>query len=127
VRLGSTEQNDNRSRCTGIALDLSLNGICIDLGTEPQAPFNSNLKGRFVQLRLDLMNEVALLDISGKIVWHQRQNPAKGSAALIGIRFDTMDKSDRELLIEYCAGSDAEQNLLWSLWHTMVRNDNPHE
>jgi len=127
VRLGSPEQDDDRSSCTGIALDLSLNGICIDLGANPQESFSGNLKGRFVQLRLDLMNEVALLDISGKIVWHQRQNPASGSAALIGIRFDTMDKSDRDLLIEYCAGSDAEQNLLWSLWHTMVRTDNPQE
>jgi len=127
IQLGSPGESDKRSRCTGIALDLSLNGICIDLGADPPQSFSGTLKGRFVQLRLDLMNDVALLDVTGKIVWHQSQQPVKGAAALIGVRFDSMDKADRDLLIEYCSGSDAEQNLLWSLWHTMVKTDNPQE
>ena len=42
---------------------------------------------------------------------------------LIGIRFDPLNSMDRELLIEYCSGNYGEQNLLWSLWDTMVKPD----
>lgn len=127
VLFGTADQAYARIRKTGIALDLSLNGICIDLGTDHSDIDENRLKGQFVQLRLDLPNDVAILDISGKIVWQQRQTTQKGSTVLIGIRFDAMDKTDRDLLIEYCTGSAGEQNLLWSLWHTMVNTDNPED
>jgi CRP-like cAMP-binding protein len=121
VKIGLSEEE--KPTYTGIAQDLSLNGICIDFGTDSQKIANTRLKGQFVQMRLDLQNEVAVLDISGTIVWHQGLMTGKSSSVLVGIRFDSMDKEDRNLLIEYCSGSAGEQNLLWSLWHTMVRTD----
>lgn len=123
VLFGSNEQIYGRMRRTGIALDLSLNGICIDFGSDDKEITGDKLKGQFVQLRLDLLNDVAVLEIAGKIVWHQRQATEKGWTVLVGVRFDTMDKADRDLLVEYCSGSSGEQNLLWSLWHTMVNTD----
>ena len=112
-------------RHTGISMDLSMAGMCIDLGETPPLIKGETLKGRTVQLYLDLLNEVADLDISGKIIWHHEQSTEKGPVALIGIRFNPLNAVDRELLAEYCSGSVGEQNLLWSLWDTWVSKDNP--
>jgi hypothetical protein len=107
---------------TGIAVDLSLGGLCVDLG--PHAAEHQGLKkGRTVELSLDLLNEVAILDLAGKIVWHRNQTTEKGDSTLIGIRLDPLNTTDRELLTEYCAGSVGEQNLLWSLWDSLVKTD----
>ena len=107
---------------TGIAVDISLGGICIDMGPSFESPEGKSLKGKSVQLRLDLLNDLADLNITGKIVWHRRQPTEKGMATYTGIRFDTLNKEDREMLFEYCSGSVGEQNLLWSLWDTMIRS-----
>ena len=108
---------------TGIAVDLSLGGMCVDLGSQPFGVKEVELKGQSVQLNLDLLNEVADLQLDGRVVWQKVQNTEKGPATLVGIRFDTLNAVDRELLAEYCAGSASEQNLLWSLWDAMVRSD----
>jgi len=110
---------------TGIAVDLSLGGVCVDLGSPSDMPAQDLIKGRSVQLVLDLLNEVATVDLTGKIVWHREQKTDKGATVLIGIRFDAMNATDRELLAEYCSGSIGEQNLLWSLWDSLVKPDNP--
>ncbi len=109
---------------TGIAVDLSFGGMCVDLGPDFILDDKNRFKGKSVQLQLDLLSEVATLDLTGKIVWHRKQDTESGPTALIGIRFDPLRASDRELLTEYCAGSVGEQNLLWSLWDSLVRTDN---
>jgi len=72
-----------------------------------------------------LLNDISLLNLSCKIVWQRRQQTPNGLATLIGIRFDTLNAMDRKMLSDYCAGSVGEQNLLLSLWDTMVNTDNP--
>lgn len=109
---------------TGIAVDLSLGGMCVDFGSDPLLEEQPLLKGRQVQLKLDLLSEVATLDLTGKIVWHQKQMTDSGQTVLIGIRFDPLRTSDYEMLTEYCKGSVGEQNLLWSLWDSLIRTDN---
>lgn len=109
---------------TGIAVDLSLGGVCVDLGAMVQASAEEIGKGRPVQLTLDLLNEVATVNLTGKIVWQRHQDQEDEACMLIGIRFDSMDATDRELLTEYCSGSVGEQNLLWSLWDSLVKPDN---
>jgi hypothetical protein len=107
----------------GIATDLSLGGMCMELTDMAPAAQKTNLKGRLVQINLDLLNDVVLLNLTGKIVWQRRQNRQKGAAMLIGIRFDTLSKMDQDMLSEYCSGSVGEQNLLWSLWDSMIKSD----
>jgi hypothetical protein len=108
---------------TGIALDLSIGGICVDLGERTIDHDTPLLKGRLVNLTLDLLNKEAVLNLTGKIVWQRHQPTAQGTSVLIGIRFDTLNPLDQELLIDYCSGSVGEQNLLLSLWDTMVKNE----
>jgi hypothetical protein len=107
----------------GIAVDLSLGGLCLDLADAPLPSHKKGLKGRLVQVKLDLLNEVAILNLTGKVVWQKRQNKAEGPFTLIGIRFDPLNAMDRDMLAEYCSGSVGEQNLLWGLWDTMVKPD----
>jgi hypothetical protein len=108
-------------RHTGIAVDLSFGGMCVDLGPAESFADQTKLKGQTVRSILDLLNEVAILDLPGKIVWQREQNTEKGTYLLIGICFDPLNVTDRDLLIEYCSGNVGEQNLLWSLWDTMVK------
>lgn len=110
-------------RYSGIAVDLSVNGICVDLGQNPDNTDATRLKGHILRLHLDLLNEIGRLKLTGKVVWYRQQQSDHGPTEFIGIRFDSLERSDRELLMKYCAGGDGEQNLLWSLWHTMVRTE----
>ncbi len=112
----------------GIAQDISLGGMCADLGSLDsnngrRRPF---LKGRNVRLSLELLNETNL-SLAGRIVWHREHITRKGSNHYVGIHFDSLSKSDREALEDYCKGSAGEQNLLWSLWDNLVRTDSVSE
>jgi len=110
-------------RHTGIALDLSLGGMCIDLGpTSPVADY-AQIKGQIVQAFLDLHNS-ATMHLSGVIVWHRTQVSKKQTVNLIGVRFDSISPGNRQLLMDHCSGNSGEQNLLYSLWDTMVKMDN---
>jgi hypothetical protein len=109
----------------GIAVDISLGGMCVDLGISPIDAYHAPHKGQAVQVQLDLLNDVAKLDLSGKIVWLRIEDTDRGSIMMVGIRFDPIDLTDREMLAEYCSGGVGEQNLLWSLWDSMVRTENP--
>ena len=108
-------------RYTAIAVDLSLGGMCVDLGPTASLPQQKIRKGQSVQTLVDLLNEVAILDLSGKIVWLREQKTEKGLSLFLGIRFDPLSATDRELLLEYCSGNVGEQNLLWSLWDSLVK------
>ncbi len=115
--------NQREVDLTGIALDISIGGISVDLESQRAAGPKTDLKGRLAQIKLDLLNKVAVLNLTGKIVWQRRQRKPQGASHLIGIRFDTLNTMDQQMLLEYCSGSVGEQNLLWSLWDTMVKND----
>jgi hypothetical protein len=119
----ATKNSQKDLHYTGIATDLSMGGMCLEIADIAPADLKKSLKGRIARFQLDLLNDVVLLNVSGKIVWQRRFRP-KDDVLLIGIRFDTLSKMDRALLAEYCSGSVGEQNLLWSLWETLVRTDN---
>lgn len=113
----------NPLRHDGIATDLSLGGMCMEItGMAPCDP-KRDLRGRLVHIKMDLLNEVVLLNLSGKVVWQGRQGCQVGENMHIGIRFDTLSKIDQEMLTEYCSGGVGEQNLLWSLWDTMLKSN----
>lgn len=112
---------------TAIAVDLSLGGVCVDLGPTKTIDPENFTKGKFIHISLDLLNEVATVDLRGKIVWHRQRILENEDSLLIGIRFDSMNATDRGLITEYCSGSIGEQNLLWGLWDTLVKPENTDE
>jgi len=108
---------------TGIAVDLSVGGMCVDLADAPLPDPKKGLKGRIVQIKLDLLNDVAILELSGKVAWQSKRNKQNQLSTFIGIRFDTLSAMNHEMLTDYCSGNVGEENLLWSLWDTMVKTD----
>lgn len=123
ISLSGKSKTQQGWRQTGIAIDLSLSGMCLDLADAPLPKYYKNLKGQLININLNLLTEVAELSISGIVVWQAQKHQASRPGTLIGIRFDTLNEMDRDLLTEYCAGNVGEENLLWSLWETMVRTD----
>jgi hypothetical protein len=93
---------------TGIALDLSSGGMCVDLGPIQSPDDQLNFKGLTVQTILELPDERGSLNLSGKIVWQRSQSNENGSKLLIGIRFAPLGARERELLIDYCTGKSIE-------------------
>lgn len=126
IRCAAAGTTQGAWACAGIAVDLSMSGMCVDIGSALAKSPKQNLRGRLVQIKLDLLNDVAVLNLSGKIVWQRQQKSPKGAITLIGIRFETLSAMDREMLTDYCSGSVGEQNLLWSLWDSMVKTENSH-
>ncbi|MGD9248991.1 MAG: PilZ domain-containing protein [Desulfobacteraceae bacterium] len=90
---------------TGTAVDLSLGGVCVDLGAPSADPHQSFSKGQSTRISLVLLKDLEILDLSGKIVWHRKRENEKGASVLIGIRFDSMDATDHETLSIYCSGN----------------------
>jgi CRP-like cAMP-binding protein len=92
----------------GIAVDVSIGGICVNLGATDTSEPGQCLKGRMVQLNIDLPDKMRLLNISGKIAWQSRQGPPGDSVTLIGVRFDTLGVMDRDMLTKYCSAGFGE-------------------
>jgi hypothetical protein len=118
----SPRQPNKQWHHTGIALDLSLGGMCIDLGPNGFSVDCAQVKGLIIQAFLDLHND-STMNLTGVVVWHRKQANNRTPTNLIGIRFDSLSPGNRQLLMDYCSGNSGEQNLLWSLWGTMVKMD----
>ena len=111
MRCLSSYSNDSTTqnwRYDGIAVDVSIGGICVNLGTAGTSGSEQRLKGRMVQLNIDLPDKMRLLNISGKIAWQSRQGAPGDSVTLIGIRFDTLGVMDRDMLTKYCSAGVGE-------------------
>lgn len=114
------EANDRSGPHEGIALDLSLGGTCIEPVSPSNLPEQWPDDGQKIFIRLDLLNNTIYLDLKGIVVWKHCENGAR-SPVLLGVKFYQLEDADRELLEEYCLGSIGEQNLLWSLWESIIQ------
>jgi len=108
---------------TGIAIDLSLSGMRVELEQPLSQAAGSKLKGNWVYVRLILLSDVMVLNLTGKIVWQKRYLKNKRPVTMIGVHFDTLNAMDRDMLSQYCSGNVGEQNLLWSLWESKLNSD----
>jgi len=105
---------------TGFTDDISLGGACVILGARYQMGHSAGLIGKNVKIQMRLPIEPITLKILGTIVWG-KDVPLEGKpTAIIGIQFKDMTDTDQELLKDYCYGSEGEQNLIWSLWSSLL-------
>jgi CRP-like cAMP-binding protein len=105
---------------SGFTDDISLGGTCVILGAKYQTGHLDNLTGLNVKMQMSLPIESIKLNILGNIVWSKEVSVEGKKAAIIGIQFKEMSDNDRDLLKGYCCGSEAEQNLIWSLWNSLM-------
>lgn len=105
---------------SGFTDDISLGGTCVVLGAKYQTGDISHLTGKNVKIQMSLPIESISLNILGSIVWG-KEIPVEGKkTAIIGVQFKDINPVDRGILKGYCFGSEAEQNLIWSLWNSLM-------
>lgn len=105
---------------TGFTDDISLGGACVILGARYQIGPSTSLTGKNVKIQMSLPIESITLNILGTIVWG-KDVPLEGkTTAIVGVQFKEMTDNDRGLLKDYCYGSEGEQNLIWSLWSSLL-------
>ena len=123
IILQPVHTDDSDWQQSAIAVDLSLGGVCLDLGHIPDDQARHPHKGRSVRIRLCLNDNGQDLFATGAIVWMNNKN-TNGGTTLMGVKFDPLNAIDKERLLDFCTDFGGEQNLLWSLWDTMVYTDN---
>lgn len=105
---------------SGFTDDISLGGTCVVLGAKYQTGDITHLTGKNVKIQMSLPIESISLNILGIIVWG-KEIPVEGKkTAIIGVQFKEINEVDRGILKGYCFGSEAEQNLIWSLWNSLM-------
>jgi len=105
---------------SGFTDDISMGGTCVVLGAKYKTGDITNLTGKNVKIQMSLPIESISLNILGKIVWG-KEIPVEGKkTAIVGIQFKEISHVDQGILKGYCFGSEAEQNLIWSLWNSLM-------
>ena len=105
---------------SGFTDDISLGGTCVVLGAKYQIGNIRDLTGKNVKIQMSLPIESIHLNILGIIVWG-KEIPVEGKkTAIVGVQFKEINQVDRGILKGYCFGSEAEQNLIWSLWNSLM-------
>ena len=107
-------------KLSGFTDDISLGGTCVILGAKYQTGDINQLTGQNVKIQMSLPIESISLNILGSIVW-AKEIPVEGKkTAIVGVQFKEINQVDRGILKGYCFGSEAEQNLIWSLWNSLM-------
>ncbi len=105
----------------GFADDISSGGACVVIREQYRFGPPDVMVGKNVKLEVVLSNAAVHLTILGRIVWGKDIFLEGKKSVAVGVRFTEMTDNDRELLHDYCSGSEGEQNLIWSLWESMVK------
>jgi hypothetical protein len=114
------KQPENILAIDAVSKDISLGGVCIDMGLTHGGMPIKDIIGAKAGVTIDLPNIDKSLSINGTIVWGKKLEEPAGVSILAGIKFDDMDRETNELLNVYCFGIDNEQALMWSLWENTM-------
>jgi hypothetical protein len=105
---------------SGFTEDISLGGARVVLGATYKTGHADNLTGKNVKLKISLPTPSVRLSILGIIVWSKELHFEGKTTSVVGIQFKEMTHTDRGFLQEYYYGSAGEQNLIWSLWDSLM-------
>jgi hypothetical protein len=104
----------------GFTENISLGGASVVLGSNYETGQLDTLAGKNVKLKIYLPIEFVNLSLIGTTVW-SKEVPLEGkTTAVVGIQFKDMTDADRRLLQGYNCGSEGEQDLIWSLWDSLM-------
>ena len=106
----------------GFTEDISLGGTCFVLSASYRIDSPTELVGKNVKLEMSLPQAKENIRILGTVAWGKKLSHEGKTSTVVGIQFGEMNDRDRTALNEYCCGSDGEQNLIWSLWESYVKD-----
>jgi hypothetical protein len=104
----------------GFTEDISLDGARVVLSQDLESGHLDTLVGKNVKIRIYLPAAFVSLSILGTTAWSKSVSLPEKTTAVVGIQFEDMTNTDRRLLQSYHYGSEGEQNLIWSLWDSLM-------
>jgi CRP-like cAMP-binding protein len=104
----------------GFTEDISLGGASVVLSKDFESGHLDTLAGKNVKIRINLPIAFVSLSILGTTAWSKSVSLHGKTTAVVGIQFKEMTDTDRRLLQSYHYGSEGEQNLIWSLWDSLM-------
>lgn len=105
----------------GLTQDISLGGACITLGAKYQIGPSSDMIGKNVNIYISVPRTDKSINILGTIAWSKEISDEGKTTVIVGVEFKDMTITDRELLKKYFHGSDGAENLICSLWETLMK------
>ena len=104
----------------GFTENISLGGACIILGGNYKTGYFDTLVGKKVKIQIYLAVAFVSLSILGTVVWSTGVSLEGRKTVALGIQFSGMTDADRRLLNSFHYGSEIEQDMIWSLWDSMM-------
>jgi CRP-like cAMP-binding protein len=120
LKITRPKQPDQVMNVEAVSKDISIGGICADLGLTYESLPIEKLIGSSAVIDIDLPHSDKSLSIDGSVVWGKHLEESGGTSIAAGIKFNPLSREERDLLNVYCFGIDDEQTLMWSLWDTYM-------
>ena len=107
---------------TGFTNSISIDGVMVTIHDRLRIGTPKNLPGKLVKIRLSLPDQPEFPYFLGRIAWSTRVEQNDKKPIDIGIQFQYISTKDRDLLQRFCSNGEGEQNLLFSLWESTVKD-----
>jgi CRP-like cAMP-binding protein len=120
IKIFGDEQIKAPMEFSGFTENISLGGASVVLGVNYDTDYFGNLVGKKVQIQINLPIAFVSLSISGTSVWSKEISLEGKKSKMLGIQFEKLTDQDRRLLLGYHYGYEKEQDLIWSLWDSLM-------
>ena len=120
IKIYSGEPDKAPLNLNGFTENISLGGANIILGGNYESGHFDTLTGKKVKIQLYLAIAFVSLSILGTVVWSRGVSLEGKKTAAVGVQFTGMTDADRRLLQSFHYGSEKEQDMIWSLWDSMM-------
>jgi CRP-like cAMP-binding protein len=127
IKIYSEEPDKAPLNLNGFTENISLGGACIILGGNCDTGHFGTLPGKKVQIQIYLAVAFVSLSILGTIVWSTGVSLEGKKTAAVGIQFAGMTDADRRVLHSFHYGSEKEQDMIWSLWDSMMEKQHLYQ
>ena len=120
IKIFSDEQGKAPLNFSGFTENISLGGASVVLGVNYDTNYFGNMVGKKVQIQIYLPIAFVSLSISGTSVWSKGISIEGKQSKMLGIQFEKLTDQNRRLLQGYHYGYEKEQDLIWSLWDSLM-------
>jgi hypothetical protein len=105
----------------GLTQDISLGGACIVLGAKYRMGPFTDIIGKNVNIHIGIPETDRGINMLGTIAWGKEVSDQEKKTVVVGVEFNEMTVTDRELLKKYCHESDGAENLICNLWESLMK------
>ena len=109
----------------GFIQDISLGGVSLEIRDDFSIIDDSLLKYTSIQmgLELNMPGGTHKMEFSGIVRRLKRVKKEGMSFLYLGIQFNALNESSKEILMEYLSLGTGDKNLIWNLWDNLSIQD----